>query len=560
MTFKIKISVIALLVLGFASVGYARFKGPVTVEEDRMPWHVDMTAYKDSYHGSFGCMVCHRGPDYESRPYPHGIPLSPKKDRVPFDYAMCKSCHPQEWESYSLGEHERARAEEARGKIFKEKGADKAVKAPYCADCHQVHFVSSDFNRQDWIDMQTATCGKCHEHEAETYLLNYHGKTSALLNFEASASCADCHGGHSTKHLDTVEEAYKACKRCHPNSDPKMTGYMIHADEAELSLEGIKHTGLTLLNVGKGLFNSGTGFFSGMTKEEKVEAQLATVHMAHYFMILLLAVTVGFFYPHSVLMLVRKGHERLRGKYKKRHDYENEELFWRFRGFFRFCHLLLMISLFGLIFSGMPLSFPKSSWAPVVVDYMFFGPNNARLVHRGCALLLIFTTVLYLGWMIKTFIKIRWELFSARSMVPNLKDFKDMYFNIKYMLGLGPEPKFERYSYWEKFDFFAIFWGVPVIGLPGFLLWFNDELSPYLPGFVINIAAIVHAEEGLLAMSFLFFVHFINTALRPDKFPYNRYMFTGKITKSELMEEYPLEWARMVNDPELMESLRVKTP
>ncbi|MCX5853055.1 MAG: hypothetical protein NTZ24_00460, partial [Deltaproteobacteria bacterium] len=80
----------------------------------------------------------------------------------------------------------------------------------------------------------------------------------------------------------------------------------------------------------------------------------------------------------------------------------------------------------------------------------------------------------------------------------------------------------------------------------GILLW-TPEWSSYLfPGWVINVAALVHSEEALLAALFIFTVHFFNTHFIPNKFPMDRIIFTGTYTLEELKEQRPLEYDRLI--------------
>ena len=85
-------------------------------------------------------------------------------------------------------------------------------------------------------------------------------------------------------------------------------------------------------------------------------------------------------------------------------------------------------------------------------------------------------------------------------------------------------------TYWEKFDYWAVFWGMAIIGGSGLMLWFPEAFARVLPGWVFNIALLVHGEEALLAVGFIFTIHFFNSHLRPDKFPMDMVIFTGRVT------------------------------
>jgi hypothetical protein len=141
------------------------------------------------------------------------------------------------------------------------------------------------------------------------------------------------------------------------------------------------------------------------------------------------------------------------------------------------------------------------------------------------------------------------------SMMPRWQDAKDMFNHLRWFLWLGPKPKFGRFTYWEKFDYFAVFWGVLVIGSSGFVLWYPEFFTTVLPGWVINLAHIIHSEEALLATAFIFTIHF-NGHLRPDKFPFDDVIFTGRESTEEMERERVREIEHLKSEDRL-ESLVV---
>jgi cytochrome b subunit of formate dehydrogenase len=110
---------------------------------------------------------------------------------------------------------------------------------------------------------------------------------------------------------------------------------------------------------------------------------------------------------------------------------------------------------------------------------------------------------------------------------------------------------FDRWTYWEKFDYWAPFWGVTIIGVSGAMLWFPTVIASFLPGWVFNVATIFHGEEALLAILFLFTVHFFNNHFRPDKFPLDIVMFTGAVPLEVFKEEHTVEYNRLVETRQL---------
>jgi cytochrome b subunit of formate dehydrogenase len=122
---------------------------------------------------------------------------------------------------------------------------------------------------------------------------------------------------------------------------------------------------------------------------------------------------------------------------------------------------------------------------------------------------------------------------------------------MKWFLGKGERPRYGRWTYWEKFDYFAVFWGIAVIGFTGAMLWFPEFFTQLVPGWFINVATIIHSDEALLATGFIFTVHFFNTHLRPEKFPMDIVVFTGRMPLEELKRDKPAEYEALVKSGEL---------
>jgi hypothetical protein len=151
------------------------------------------------------------------------------------------------------------------------------------------------------------------------------------------------------------------------------------------------------------------------------------------------------------------------------------------------------------------------------------------------------------------------RIFSANSMIPNWTDVKQFFQHLGWFFFITKHPKFGRWTYWDKFDYWAVFWGVAIIGASGVLMWFSDTFAPYLPGWVFNVALIIHSDEALLAASFLFAIHFFHVHLRPDKFPMDHVMFTGTMTYDEMAEDRAGELEQLEAEGRL-EELRAPAP
>jgi cytochrome b subunit of formate dehydrogenase len=219
----------------------------------------------------------------------------------------------------------------------------------------------------------------------------------------------------------------------------------------------------------------------------------------------------------------------------------------RFSPLYQVLHVLVIVSFLGLVATGLPLRFAYAAWAPRLMA-LFGGPVAAGLIHRACALITFGYFFVHLGDLLYRSVRkgeARRLLWGPDSMVPQPKDARDVIQMFKWFFGKAPHPRFERFSYMEKFDYWAVFWGVAIIGSSGLLLWFPTFFARFMPGWVFNIATIIHGDEALLAASFIFTIHFFNVHFRPEKFPIDTVIFTGRATTEYMKEEHGLEYERV---------------
>jgi cytochrome b subunit of formate dehydrogenase len=218
----------------------------------------------------------------------------------------------------------------------------------------------------------------------------------------------------------------------------------------------------------------------------------------------------------------------------------------RFRPGQRYLHGILMTTFLGLALTGLPLRFSSAVWA-VRFAHVVGGLGAILFFHKLCAVVLTVAFLVHVGdilyrWLLKKQKGIFW---GPSSLVPQARDFRDFYAHLKWFLWLGPKPKFDRFTYWEKFDYWAVFWGMVVIGLSGYAMWFAPFVARHIPGHLLNVALLIHGEEALLAVWFIFAIHFFNTHLRPGSFPMDMVIFTGKQTQVELEGKHADEYARL---------------
>jgi len=231
----------------------------------------------------------------------------------------------------------------------------------------------------------------------------------------------------------------------------------------------------------------------------------------------------------------------------------------RFDAYSRFLHILVIVSFISLALTGMIIKFSGVGLFQTISKIMG-GYAVTGFIHRVAAVITFIYFFLHVAYLfrkknrkgLKFFDLLRGE----NSLVPNKNDYRELVATMKWFLGKGPRPIYGRWTYWEKFDYWAVFWGVAVIGSSGLILWFPEFFTMLgLPGWFINIATIIHSDEALLAVGFIFTYHFFNTHFRPDKFPMDTVIFTGKVEIDELKEDRPREYEQIMNDPELQKKL-----
>jgi len=168
-------------------------------------------------------------------------------------------------------------------------------------------------------------------------------------------------------------------------------------------------------------------------------------------------------------------------------------------------------------------------------------------LHKLCAVLVTAGFLYHIAEILyRAIVKKEPGLFwGPNSMTPQPKDILDLYKMVRWFFWMGPQPEFDHFAYWEKFDYWAVFWGMAIIGVSGYMMWFGPFFARWVPGYVLNIALLIHGEEALLAVWFIFIIHFFNSHFRPEKFPLDPVIFTGRLTAAEYQHERPLDYSRL---------------
>ncbi len=230
----------------------------------------------------------------------------------------------------------------------------------------------------------------------------------------------------------------------------------------------------------------------------------------------------------------------------------------RFTRLNRVLHILMIVSFLSLALTGMTLKFSYTGWAKLL-SHLLGGFESAGYIHRFAAVIMFGVFITHLTDLFiqkkkesRSFIKM---IFNPDGIMFNKKDLQDFIGSMKWFLGMGERPQYGRWTYWEKFDYFAVFWGIFVIGSTGLSLWMPEFFTRFLPGWFINVATIIHSDEALLATGFIFTVHFFNTHLRPEKFPMDIVIFSGRMPVEEFKLDRPDEYGKLVSSGNLNQFL-----
>jgi cytochrome b subunit of formate dehydrogenase len=442
------------------------------------------------------CTDCHgSGHDIQS---PAVSAAATSHARIPDTCGVCHTGILSQWR------------DSAHGSLWMHGGTN----GPVCTTCHQAHAIKppqSAAMRQAF----PGDCGDCHREYYKSFRDTLHGKAT-MLGETAAAMCSDCHTAHqnlpAADPRSSVNPARLAatCGRCHQGQvTASFLTFDPHADPANPNRNPYLHWVWLLMTV------------------------------------LLLGV-FGFFGLHDLLWLQRSIVGKLRGEYREAQPASGRYV-RRFTTTQMWVHVTVVVSFLMLAATGLPLKYAAAPWAPRLMA-LLGGPHSAGILHRIAAVV----TFGYFGFHLLSALYqmiVRHErgyLWGPRSMVPQLADVRAFAANVGYFLYLRPRPQFDRWTYWEKFDYLAAFWGVAIIGLTGLMLWFPGVFTHFLPGWTLNAAYIAHSDEALLATGFIFLFHYFHTHLRPESFPMDTVIFTGRMSLERFEKERPLEYQRLV--------------
>lgn len=402
--------------------------------------------------------------------------------------------------------------------------------APVCTACHGEHgIISPDDPRSPVSRAHVAeqTCAPCHESvvlnekygvatgRLTTFIDSYHGLKSQAGD-PAVANCASCHGVHrilpSSDPTSTIHRANlrQTCGECHPG---------ISQELAQAPIHGVGGQGL----------------------------RTAAADVVEKVYIVAIVVIIGLMVIHWLLDLGRhlKHVMTVRPQIRRMHPGE----VWQ--------HALLAVSFTVLVVSGFALRYSQS-W----FTQLFFGWERGfelrGLVHRVAAVVFMITALWHLIYLATR----RGRRFLA-DMMPHWGDFKQFHHRVLYMLGRRTNPpRFGRFSYVEKAEYWALVWGTVVMMITGVMLWFDNYIVRVLPKGFLDVALVVHFWEAWLATLAILVWHMYSTVFSPHVYPMNPSWITGTMPESMYRHEHPedVEQARRETEAYVREQVAILSP
>ncbi len=455
--------------------------------------------YEKSVHGKFvdnenrsaaTCVSCHGIHNIKSRLH------AESKINILNLPETCAQCHESEVYEYQNSVHWfRAR----RG----------VREAPSCNDCHNEHSIAEITNGDQFsnrLAIQRNTCERCHEgtrladkfgktgNQVEEYRDSYHG-LAASRGYKDAALCVDCHNTHSilrssnedaSTHKDKVTET---CARCHENATV--------------------------------IFSQS---YSHQTASDEARAVEDFVDVVYFWLIV---VIIGGMVIHNLLIFVYEFK-------KKRSTVKKQTSFPRMTKNEIIQHILLLSSFIALAVTGFALKYTNSFWAEGLLE---LGMTEAvrKLIHRVSAVVMM---VLGLYHIVYLFVTPRGRNV-LKNLMPNLGDITSLVQNLKYYLGLSKiHPKFGKYDYAEKAEYWALIWGTLVMGVTGIILWFPTLVGDWAPVWLIKVAEIIHFYEAVLATLAIIVWHWFFVMFRPSQYPMSFAWISGTVPLKEYREHH----------------------
>jgi cytochrome b subunit of formate dehydrogenase len=437
----------------------------------------------------------------------------------------CERCHQKESHEYLGGSHAAALK---RGEL----------ESPVCTDCHGEHAILGAKDPDSPVaprNLSQQLCGDCHgsvklsrkygiaSDRFETFADSFHG-LSVRGGSVAVVNCASCHGAHGVlRSSDPASPVHKAnlvktCGQCHPGANEQFSLGAVHVSLSPGSLS----------DVARG--DAGEG-------SDRVVQIIATIYVWAIFCI------VGGMFLHNALDFLKKVRRKVYGHVFGLADpHVPHRLYVRMTVNERLQHGILALSFIVLVVTGFMLRFPEAWWVVGLRNLSSSFFELRGLVHRIAGIAMIGAGVWHGIYIV--------GCARGRQLVcdlwPRWNDLADMWGVLRFNLGLAKEkPRFGRFSYMEKAEYWALMWGAVLMTVTGALLWVDELTMGAIGKLGFDIARVVHYYEAILATLSIIVWHFYFVIFNPEVYPMNLSWLTGRLSEEEMAEEHPLELERI---------------
>jgi len=355
--------------------------------------------------------------------------------------------------------------------------------------------------------------------------------------------CADCHA-QQAKNIHTVRGKI-TCSQCH-GFEPMAGIYHYYS-----KMNPTRRHAWICAKCHEGANNSYATYVVHEPNPLTITAQrkFPMLFYAFWALVAVAAGTFMIFLPHTFLWGLR---EALAG-----HKKQGESMISRFTPAQRLFHLLLMLSFITQASTGLSRIYIETRWGRFLAS-LFGGYDWALTIHKWVGIFMLLLFGIHVIYMLT---KIDWRqfprsLFGPDSLLPRWADVGQALQHLGWLLGMKKQPQFDRWGYWEKFDYWAVVWGMVIIGGTGLILYNGTFSSRYLPGWGLNVALWLHRIEAILAMAHVFIIHFFIGHIRRHNFPMDLAMFEGSVNLGVARQERPA-WIERLEDTGKLEGLLV---
>ncbi len=519
-----------------------------------IPLTVDKETFDQSVHHNRQCTDCHR----DITTIPH------KKDIQPVN---CSGCH---FAGNKIGAPDTEKYAEYRDSVHGKALLNGNPNAPTCKSCHGTHDIrhAGDLNSRVSKPNVAKTCGACHLEIYADYKTSVHGRALAKGIFDAP-TCTDCHGEHNIKKVtDTsspVSESnvVQTCSDCHAsarmmkkyNIDPtKVKTYMetFHGAAHQLGDQRAAvcidcHTAhnirpqsdpassINLANLPKTCGQpachprANINWTKAKIHVDKADMSDPTVIAIRWFYLVMIPLTLLSMLLYNALEL---RHEIMLNPPILGYERMNRNA--------RIQHAVLLLSFITLVITGFAKSFPDSPFSILFVK-LIGGFQMRSWIHRTAALVFIGLCLFHFCYILFTK-EGRQELYH---LLPRLRDARELRDTLLYFIGRKPTlPNYERFTFVEKSEYWAVVWGGMIMIPTGLIIWFKEYFMQTWPKWVIDMAVLIHFFEAVLATLAILIWHLFHVFVLSEEHPVNRMWWHGKMSYEEWMKKHPDEFKR----------------